>query len=147
MYPVGYDVNSFVTPAGERYKVEYIGDVQENGAISLHETGKIDLWALHSAGAEACDINNIVERFRDGDLTVLNRVQGSFVDLCGMPSDLRGMSDMIHNLEHSYNELPAEVKVKYPDFNSWVSASGSVEWFNVMNSKSVESEVSENAES
>lgn len=150
MYPVGYDPNSFVCEAGERYAPQFVGDVQSNGSVVLVETGKIDLWQMHSAGADQCDINKIVERFRDGDLTVLNRVQGTFADVAGLPRDLRGMYDLMQSLETGFNELPDDVRQKFGDFQTWLSSAGSEEWFQRMTrtvDDNIEKESASNAES
>lgn len=132
MYPVGYDPNSFITPPGHRYQATYSSEVLENGMIELVESGRIDLWALHDAGAESCDINNIVARFQNGDISVLQRVQGSFADVSGLPKDLRGMVELGRSSVGLYDRLPDSVKDKFPSVDLWISAIGSKEWIEAM---------------
>lgn len=136
MYPVGYNPNIYVSDPGERYKQEYIGDVNLDGSISLVPSGKIDLWELHNAGRDACDINKIVQRFQNGDLTVLNRVQGSYADLAGVPTDIRSMTEIVHRLEHGFDILPADVKSKFGTFSNFIDMYGSAEFAEIMSSRS-----------
>lgn len=140
MYPKNYDVHSFVSDPGERYAPQRIGNVKDDGKIELVVTGKIDLWEMHKAQADQCDINNIVKRFQDGDISVLSRVQGNFVDVSNMPSDLRGVMDMASNIRIGFDKLPDVIKDKFADFNEFIDTAGSIEWFNKFN---VESEVKE----
>lgn len=142
MYPVGYDPNSFISPPGHRYQATYSSEVLENGMIDLVESGRIDLWALHDAGAESCDINNIVARFQNGDISVLQRVQGSYADVSGLPKDLRGMVELGRSSVNLYDRLPDSVKEKFPTVDSWISSIGSKEWTEVMSSAAGQAQVS-----
>lgn len=136
VYPKGYDSNSFVSDPGSRYESEFQGDVKRDGSIELIEVGKVDLWEMHNAGADQCDVNKIVERFQAGDITALNRVQGSYIDLTGMPNDLRGMYDFSQALENAFYAMPEEKRKLFDnDFKVWLSAAGSSEWFASMTEK------------
>lgn len=132
MYPKNYNPNEFISNPGCRYQVKYVGEVLDDEQIFLTESGRIDLWAMHDAGAESCDINNIVARFQNGDISVLQRVQGTFADVSGLPSDLRGMIDLGRSSVDLYDRLPDSVKEKFPTVDSWISAIGSREWNEVM---------------
>ena len=66
------DPNSFKSNIGNRFKKQFIGVERKNGMIDLKESGEIDLWEMHNADAESCDLNNIVARFVNGDVSVHN---------------------------------------------------------------------------
>lgn len=132
MYPKDYNPNNFVSKSGDRYIPIFEGVKGEGDLIELVNVGIRDLKEFHNRDAESCDVNNIVQRFQNGDILALQQVQGSYVDLVGAPKDLRSMSEMIDNLRNSYEGLSSDVKMVYPDFNSWLESAGSPDWFNVM---------------
>lgn len=127
MYPVGYDPNVFVSNPGDRYKPEYIGEADEYGIINLVEVGKTDLVELHNRDADLNDVNVLYERFCNGDVSALSQVQGSYFDTFGMPKDLRGMYETIHNFESAYDSLSPEMKAKYT-FEQFLDNAGSEQW-------------------
>lgn len=135
MYPKDYNANAFVSPAGCQFEPQYQGQVNEYGEIELIQVGVKDLRALHNRDAEACDVNNIVARFQSGDITALQAVQGSYMDVVGLPKDLRGMSDMIDSLRESYSGLDDSIKAKFPTFQAWLENVGSPAWVDVMSPK------------
>lgn len=132
MYPRDYNPNRFVSPAGTQFEPQYQGQVNEYGDIELIEVGVKDLRAMHNRDAESCDINNIVARFQNGDITALQAVQGSYMDVVGLPKDLRGMSDMIDSLRASYNVLDDSIKERFPNFQTWLENVGSPAWIEAM---------------
>ena len=85
MYPRGYNANSFVSPSGMRFVPVFEGMPGEGERIELVQVGVRDLKEFHNRDAESCDVNNIVQRFQNGDITALQQVQGSYLDLTGMP--------------------------------------------------------------
>lgn len=125
MYPKNYNQLDFISNPGNRYKTEYVGEIQDDGTIVLVEVGKTDLKELHNRDAESCDVNNIVQRFANGDISALQQVQGSYMDMLGMPSDLRGMHDMIKNLQNSFDLLPEEQRNQFASFEDWLGSVGS----------------------
>lgn len=142
MYPKNYDPNSFISNPGCRYQVKYVGEVLEDDSVYLTSSGRIDLWAMHDAGAESCDINNIVARFQNGDISVLQRVQGTYADVSGLPSDLRGMIELGRSSVDLYERMPDSIKEKFPTVDSWISAIGSREWNEAMSMAAAGQQVS-----
>lgn len=127
MYPKGYDPDKFVSNSGQRFKPEYIGEEDENGVIQLVEVGKTDLVELHQRDAFCNDVNVLYERFCNGDITALQQTQGNYMDVIGMPRDLRGMYDLIQDFKSSYDNLAPELKEKYT-FEQFIDKAGSEQW-------------------
>ena len=100
------DPNRFVSKPGERFKPEYVGEVNEEGFIELVKVGEIDLVELHQRDATANDVNVLYERFCNGDITALSARQGSFLDALGLPRDLRGMYELVDNFGVAYDSMP-----------------------------------------
>lgn len=130
MYPVNYNPFRFVSESGDRYAPVLVGEVQDNGKITLFHTGEVrDLWKMHSAQAEQCDINNIVMRFQNGDLTVLQRTQGNYLDLTNMPHNLREAYELSNNIQDFYSNMPDEFRNRFSGFDDFLSSAGSEQWF------------------
>lgn len=130
--------NSFVSNAGKRYKTKYVADLQENGMIDLIVSGKDDLWMLHNAAKEDCDINVIVARFCAGDVSVLSRRQGMYGDFSDMPSNLAEFMEAGKQSEFAYNNLPDDVKEKFPDFKSWLDSLTNGEFIDVLKNRKLD---------
>lgn len=127
MYPKNYDPNAFVSNPGKRYKIEFIGEENENGIIELVEVGRTDLVELHQRDAQCNDVNVLYDRFCNGDVTAFSQRQGTFMDVLGMPRDLRGMYDLVESFRQSYDNLSKEMKDKY-SFEEFLSNAGSESW-------------------
>lgn len=136
------DPNTFISNAGKRFKKQFIGVERKNGMIDLKETGEVDLWEMHNADADECDINNIVTRFVNGDISVLSRSQGMYLDIAGAPKNLREMYDLIHDGEKAFFDLDPSIREKFNnDPKEWFESVGSEEWFSKMEPvKSVQAE-------
>lgn len=127
MYPKDYDPAAFVSNPGDRWKPEYIGEEDEDGIIQLVEVGKTDLVELHQRDAFCNDVNVLYQRFCNGDVTAFQQTQGNYMDVLGMPRDLRGMLDLVDGFRQSYDNLPQELKDKYT-FDQFIDKAGSEQW-------------------
>lgn len=127
MYPKNYNPDSFVSVPGERYKTEYIGEPDEFGVIKLVPVGKTDLVEMHQRDVDLNDVNILYERFCNGDVTAFAQRQGTFMDVCGMPRDLRGMFDMVSSFDEAYANLSPEMKQKYTR-EEFIKQAGSEQW-------------------
>lgn len=132
------DPNKFVSSSGNRYKILYVGDVQHDGSIELVETGKDDLVALHNAARDDCDINVIVARFCAGDVSVLSRRQGFFGDFSDMPENLAEFMNAGVQSQSAYNNLPDDIKEKFPDFKSWLDSLSNGEFLDVLKNRNLD---------
>lgn len=78
------------SPAGSPIRDRFAKRV-ENGKAVLVKVGETDQQALINSYKEECDVNRIVERYVNGDSSVLARVQGLYSDISGFadnPTDL-----------------------------------------------------------
>lgn len=108
-----------------------------DGERTLVVTGKEDFKAFIEASKEETLIDNIINRFQNGDLTVLQRKQGFYVDITNMPSSLAEAQNMLIQLESNFNSLPVEDRElfgnsfdRYVSEVSKMSASDFIEKFN-----------------
>lgn len=109
-----------------------------DGERNLVVTGKEDFKAFIEASKEDTLIDNIIRRFQNGDVTVLQRKQGFYGDVTNMPSSLAQAQNMLIQLEANFNSLPLEDRElfgnsfdRYVSEVSKMSASDFIEKFNL----------------
>lgn len=117
-----------------------------DGERHLVVTGKEDFKSFIEGSKEETMIDNIIQRFNNGDLTVLQRKQGFYADVTNMPGSLAEAQNMLIHLENNFNSLPVEDKQlfdnsfdKYVAEVSKMSASDFIEKFNLAK-KEIESD-------
>lgn len=97
-------------PSGSRYKKRYQRSSDLRGKAILEEVGEIDLQDHINSFRDEVNIDRIVSRAMNGDPTVLQRVQGTYADISGMPTNVHELNMMIKRSEDAFNKLPDEVK-------------------------------------
>lgn len=131
----GDQPNKFVSESGSGIKQEYVGKLdKETGIITLVPTKKKDLYAEIQSWKDSCDINKIVDRYRAGEIDVLNQVQGTYGDFSTTPKDLASAYAMARDAEVQFERLPAAVKERFGNnVYMWLSSVGSDDWISKMN--------------
>lgn len=66
----------------------------EDGRARLVKVGETDQQALINSYKDECDFNRIVERYQNGDISALARVQGLYTDLSGYPDNSTDLMNM-----------------------------------------------------
>lgn len=131
---IGDRPNSFVSQSGSGIKQEYVGKLdRDTGIIKLVPSKKKDLYAEIQSWKDSCDINKIVERYRSGEIDILNQVQGVYGDFSVAPSDLASAYAMSRDAEMQFDRLPSDVKERFNNnVYVWLSTAGSDDWLNNM---------------
>lgn len=131
---IGDRPNSFVSKSGSGIKQEYVGKLdKDTGIIKLVPSKKKDLYAEIQSWKDSCDINKIVERYRSGEIDILNQVQGVYGDFSVAPSDLASAYAMSRDAEMQFDRLPSDVKERFNNnVYVWLSTAGSDDWLNNM---------------
>lgn len=126
--------NDFVSVAGSGIKQEYIGKLdKETGIITLVPTKKRDMYAEIQSWKDSCDINKIVDRYRNGEIDILNQVQGTFGDFSTTPKDLADAYRMARDAEIQFESLPVAIKDKFDNnVYKWLQDVGSDDWLRDM---------------
>lgn len=110
--------------------------------IDLSEDGEIDIFDAIQELADYVDIDNIVQRYNNGDIDVLEKVQGFYGDLTTLPIDLRGIYDLNAHGKRLFDSLPADVREQIGDYKSFMTMTAE-KYNDIFNPK--ESEVIEDA--
>ena len=125
MFKTQYDSRDrFYTSIGDPIVDTYTGRYDKNGDLQLVKTGTENLYDKIQAEAAACDMDNILRRFANGDITVLSQSQGFYADVAGAPMHFTDALNMVRSVEDAFNQMPADEREKYD--NDWVKYGASI---------------------
>lgn len=101
-------------PSGEKVVPTFSLRIsKETGRQELVQTGTTDIYEKIQAAKESTLIYNIIERFQNGDTSVLNRNKLVFGDTTIIPKTLAGMKQALIDAEDHFNKLPLEVRKEF----------------------------------
>ncbi len=110
--------------AGNPIKQLYAGSYNERGQVELKEDGTEDLYAYIQSFAESTDIHSILRRFENGEVDVLEKVQGFYGDVTEMPKTYAEALQRISDSEKVFMSLPVDVRAKFGhSFSEFLAAS------------------------
>ncbi len=109
---------------GNPIKQLYSGSYNELGQVELKEDGTEDLYAFIQSFAESTDIHSILKRYQNGEVDVLEKVQGFYGDITEMPKTYAEALQRIADSEKVFMSLPVEVRAKFGhSFSQFLAAS------------------------
>lgn len=109
---------------GNPIKQLYSGSYNERGQVELKEDGTEDLYAFIQSFAESTDIHAILRRFNNGEVDVLEKVQGFYGDVTEMPRTYAEALQRIADSEKVFMSLPVDVRAKFGhSFSEFLAAS------------------------
>lgn len=118
---------------GSPIKEVYSPVVNDDGSISLQKSGEENLQEYIDSFALECDINTLISRFVNGDISALNQVNGSYGDFTSFPKTYAEMLQLQINSKAYFDKLPLELKEKFNnDPNQFFASAGSDDWFEKM---------------
>lgn len=120
-----YDARDrIVSNPGNPVKQLYSGSYNERGQVELKEDGTEDLYAFIQSFAESTDIHSILQRYQNGEVDVLEKVQGFYGDITEMPKTYAEALQRIADSEKVFMSLPVEVRAKFGhSFSQFLAAS------------------------
>lgn len=101
------------TNPGSRFVEEYDSYYDKDGNLCLKVTGKHDIYLDTQADASSCDINVLIAKYKAGDTTALNRVQGIYTDVSGFPDNIADVYNLIQDAQEHFEALDPEIKAKF----------------------------------
>lgn len=106
------------TNPGDKYQIQYA--LTDEGLV---ETGKIDLDEYINSFAAECDINVILTKYLNGDISVLNKSAGTYADVSNIPTDVHQMYNIINYSEAVYANLTNDQKAAFNnDYETFLQA-------------------------
>lgn len=125
--------------------------VDDDGRITLVQAGKHDLYAEIQSHADSVDIHKIIQRFKNGDISALNRRAASYMDVTDMPQNYAELLNTVIETRQYFDALDPEIRAKFgDDFGTFVESFGSEDFikaFGVLKDQPIEDIKSEVIES
>ena len=97
--------------------------VNKNGVKELVQTGKTNLYDKIQASVAQCEIYSILERYDNGDYSVLQKAKGQFGDFTQFPTTLAERQQQLIDAERMFGELPLAVRREFGgDFGRFLAS-------------------------
>lgn len=125
LFKTQYDDRARVhTNPGNPIKQLYSGSYNDRGQVELKEDGVEDLYSFIQSFAESTDIHVILKRYENGEVDVLEKVQGFYGDITEMPQTYAEALQRIADSEKVFMSLPVDVRAKFGhSFSEFLAAS------------------------
>lgn len=98
------------SPSGNRYQIEYLETVDDDGNWVLKETGKLDTYLYIQSNAEDSTISAILARYTNGDIDALRARVGTYVDLGQAPKSLAHAQQILIDAMSQWEQLPLALR-------------------------------------
>lgn len=120
---------TFSSPTGEKFQVEHTPHMGLDGRRKLIADNPKPIYEMIQASREQCEIERIVKRALNGDTSVLNAIEGQYIDITGAPKSLAHAQQIIINAKNDFDKLDAETKKKFDNnVEIFIAEAGSKEW-------------------
>lgn len=106
----------FTCPSGERVELRHRAEMGKDGKRKLIRDVEIPTWDIIQSHKDECLIENILKRYKEGDLEAINKLQGTYTDITGAPKSLAEAQQLIIRLKSEFDELPKDIRQKF-DYN------------------------------
>lgn len=98
---------------GEPVKKQFVGRYDYNGNVELVEEGLRNVYDEIQSYADECSMDSILRRFASGDVSVLSKSQGVYVDASQLPEHFVDMCNLVADVERKFSLLPVEERAAY----------------------------------
>lgn len=140
MFKTQYDARDRIkTHPGNPIKQLYSGSYNERGQVELKEDGTEDIYAYIQSFADSTDIHSILRRYQNGEVDVLEKVQGFYGDITEMPKTYAEALQRIADSEKVFWSLPVDVRAKFGhSFSEFLAASNDNDFLDRLGIKPIE---------
>lgn len=108
-----YEPIKIVSESGSPFAATYKLKYGEDGSADLVIVGKVNVDEQIQSYRNSCDIQVLLERFANGDVTALSKTPSFYADLSDMPQSLAGYLQLIHDASEAFNSLSVDVRAKF----------------------------------
>lgn len=138
MRPYREKAGRVFSSVGRSVKDLYSPMVRKDGVIELVKSGEKDLYSEIQSHKDSVDIHVLLAQYANGDLNALEKRQGIYEDIVGMPKSYAEMFQRIKDGERAFYGLPVDVREKFDhSFEKWLITVGQQDWFDKMQIKGV----------
>ncbi len=130
LFKTQYDARDRIqSNPGNPIKKLYVGSYNERGQVELKEDGTENIYDFIQSFAESTDIHSILRRFENGEVDVLEKVQGFYGDVTEMPKTYAEALQRIADSEKVFMSLPVDVRAKFGhSFSEFLAASNDADF-------------------
>lgn len=100
------------TPTGNGTTPVFEERTLDNGTVGLVCIGFDNMDDFIQQGRSETDIYALIDRYNHGETDLINRVQGQYLDVVGMPKTLAEAQQRLLSVRSAFDQLPDEVKKK-----------------------------------
>lgn len=131
----------FLSESGSPLQQKYVASYDKYGVLQLDPDGEHNLYEDIQSFRASTDMNLILSRYLNGDPSVLSRVQGFYMDISEMPTNVHEAMTLMDRARSDFDKLPVDIKEKFNfDSNQFLASLGTDEWFDKMQVKQPVSE-------
>ena len=117
------------TPSGTKVVTEHREFIDTEGKRFLIKDREINIYEKIQASREQTEIENILRRAAEGDMNVLNMVNGSYMDIVDAPKSLAEAQQFIIKAKAEFDSLPKEIRQKFENnAENYVATYGTEQW-------------------
>lgn len=120
---------------GSATKDTFVKVVQENGEAVLVKTGTFDQHDYIQSFASDVDINKLVQRYANGDVTAFGAPGGFYGDVSGMPQNLAEVFNLNQRSHSFFENLPDDLKKDFGSYQEFMESFSSKDKFLELNTK------------
>lgn len=130
MFKTQYDARDRIqSNPGNPIKQLYSGCYNERGQVELKEDGTENIYDFIQSFAESTDIHAILRRYENGEVDVLEKVQGFYGDVTDMPKTYAEALQRIADSEKVFMSLPVDVRANFGhSFSEFLAASNDADF-------------------
>lgn len=121
------------SPTGEKIQMEHTPHMGLDGKRKLILDDPKPIYEMIQAHREETEIERIVKRAMQGDLSVLNAITGQYIDVSGAPNSLAEAQQVIINAKRDFEKLDPEIRQKFDNnVEIFIAEAGSKDWLDKM---------------
>lgn len=96
-------------------------DYDEEGHEIFVVVDKEDVYKQIQVCKDSCDLQMIIQRYLNGDESVLQRAQGQYLDCREFPESRQQALNLAFEIERAYLALPEEDRANYEDIYAFAT--------------------------
>lgn len=131
---IKFDNGNFVSNPGSPIHILYAPKVCDDGHIELVPCGKENTDEMIQSHLESTDINLILNRVAQGDMSGLTVKNGAYGDFTNVPKTFAEALQLQIDSNRLFESLPVNIRDKFmQDPNEFFAKAGTEEWFEKLN--------------
>lgn len=121
------------SPTGNKIQMEHTPHMGLDGKRKLILDDPKPIYEMIQAHREETEIERIVKRAMQGDMSVLNAMAGQYIDISGAPNSLAEAQQVIINAKRDFEKLDPDIRQKFDNnVEIFIAEAGSKDWLDKM---------------